>query len=146
MVNKRAVGEAISWVGGLIAILMIIAFAVIAYKVGSIGEKKPITLELTSGSFSSELQRAGAYVISSDFNSGEKGKILQNAYLFGDGLLEGVGVKLGLTTLDVPLFKGYESWVIIPSSEKDYVFNLGFYLSSKINPKYLLFGLKKVAS
>jgi len=80
MLNKRAAGEGISWVVGLIAILMIIVFSIIAYKVGHIGEK-PITLDLSSGEgYASELQRIGAYVVSSDFNSSEKGKILSEIY------------------------------------------------------------------
>ncbi|MEI7718586.1 MAG: hypothetical protein WCI72_01865 [archaeon] len=81
MLNKRAAGEGISWAAGLVAILMIIIFALIAYLVGHLGEKKPITIDLTNNNgFLSEFQRVSAYTISSDFNSSEKGKILSEIY------------------------------------------------------------------
>ena len=81
MFNKRGAGEGISWAVGLVAILMIIIFSLLAYLVGHLGEKKPITIDLTNtNGLLSEFQRVGAYAISSDFNSSEKGKILNDIY------------------------------------------------------------------
>jgi hypothetical protein len=141
MFNKKAAGEGISWAAGLIAILVIIAFSIVAYQVSTIGEKKPITIDLSSDSgHASELQRIGAYVVSSDFNSSEKGKILNDMYSDPQDVF---GVSQGVPVLHLPL--GYISTVFVNMRYKQFNFLNDFYLNCKHSPgKYLSFKLGKV--
>lgn len=139
MLNKRGVGEGFSWAIGLVAIFVIILFAVIAYMVGHIGEKKPVTIDTSLyRGLSSEYQRVGAYVVSSDFNSSEKGKNLLKIYEFEPSYNT---YDIVVKKLDILFPKGYTTWTNIQYETIEYFMGSGFFLSRSGNPNHILFGV-----
>lgn len=134
MFNKKGVGEGFSWAMGLIVILIIIALAFIAYTFGHIGEKNPVTISTTDTSSSLGFNRIATYLISSDFNSSEKGKILQGFYENTQQLPSGAGLAKDYPSLSMKVLP------FIVYYSPLFKFPTGFYLScSKCPNKYLEF-------
>jgi len=77
--NKKAVAEGFSWAAGLIAIALIVIFAIFFSIAGKFSQKS-VVINYDSNVYSSEYQRVAAYAIISDFNSTHKGKILSEIY------------------------------------------------------------------
>jgi len=134
MLNKKGVGEGFTWAAGLIVILVIIIMSYIAYTFGHIGEKNPVTISASTTSYSVGFNRVAVYLVSSDFNSTEKGKILHDFYDDTQQLLGGGGLAVNYPALknNILPFKVYFN----PS----FKYPTGFYLNCRACPKdYLEF-------
>lgn len=131
MLNKKAGTEGITWVGGLVAILMIVAVSIVAYKVSSLGEKNPINISAISDS--SSFYRVAAYALSSDFNSTEKGKILHDFYYDTRQIAMSIGLE------GYPSVSRLGFSFIVYSYDPLFKFYTGFYLSCRacLPNKYL---------
>lgn len=148
MLNKKGVGEGISWAVGLIAILIIITFSVIAYSFGKLGEKNPIEVISSSNTNSLELQRITSYALSSDFNSSEKGKVLNSIYL---NVEEGVDIgnnygyaphSVGILLKNLPVLS-LEEYKIIENIGYGLPFSKAIYLPCKnCKSKFVSIGLE----
>jgi len=137
MINKKG-NEPFSWFAGLIAILAIIIFAIVFVYVGHFGEK-PVTVSSSGSIYSLELQRVGAYIISSDFNSSMKGKILKDIYSNVNFAFGEAREFPKLPFSEDYYFKSYPSIYDLAIIDD-------FYLKcSKCENKYLSFGLKRIS-
>ncbi len=93
IINKRAAGEGLSWAAGLIAIALIVIFAVFFSIAGKFSQKS-VVINYDSNVYSSESQRVAAYAVISDFNSSSKGKVLYDAYKYTNTVTGGFMVNL----------------------------------------------------
>lgn len=139
IINKRAAGEGLSWAAGLIAIALIIIFAVFFSIAGKFGQKS-VVINYDSNVYSSEYQRVAAYAVISDFNSSKKGKILSDIYSNPTVV---IGYVDNLPKLIIPNNYSYSSYPLISTP----YFADNFYIPCRrCQNKYISFSVVRVGA
>lgn len=146
VLNKNGAVEGISWIAGLIIIIMIVIFSIVIYNAGEFGKRGIIKTVMGSDNVEVVLnngeddfydallnQRVGASLFASDFSSSKKGWLISRIYL--NSFYSSIGPVSDISFDDLVLgFVGFVPYNYFSV----YIDNSRYIVGTKLNLKNIL--------